>query len=180
MTNSGIKAHEIMTKEVVIAHPHMTVSEAAKLMNSFRIGGLPVIENGKLAGIITERDIMEELVAKDKNASETTVKKIMTSPPKIYGTENEDMNSIVKKMTDHNVTRMPIIDSANRLRGIITNKDVLHNCTEYFDVLLEQAKIKGIKEEDYTAFGHCETCGDSTHLVFKDGRFVCDDCFDKL
>ena len=180
MRNSGIKAADIMTKEVVIVHSHMTVSEAATLMNRFRIGGLPVIEEGKLAGIITERDIMEQVVAQNKIASKTTIKEIMTSPPKVFATENEDMNLIVAKMTRYGVTRMPIVDDANRLRGIVTNKDVLHNCSEYMENLLEQAKIKGIKEEEYTAFGHCELCGDSTHLLFKKGQFVCDNCSIKL
>lgn len=176
MAGSGIKAVDIMTKEVVIAHGDMTVSEAAKLMNKFRIGGLPVLEEGKLIGMFTERDIMEGVVAPNKLPGEMKVKDVMTSPPKIYTTENEDMSSVARKMAEFNVTRMPVVDSANRLRGIVTNKDVLQNAGEFIDILLEQAQIKGMKEEEYTAFGHCELCGDSSHLTFKKNKFICDSC----
>lgn len=176
MIDSGIKATDIMTKEVVIASPEMTVVEAAKLMNRFRIGGLPVLERGALIGILTERDIMRGIVEPNKRAGEMLVRDVMTSPPKIYGLEHEDMNSIVRKMTEFNTTRMPIVDSANRLRGMVTNKDILQNCSEYMDTLLEQAKIKGMKENEYTAYGHCELCGESTHLLFDKGKFVCDNC----
>jgi len=178
MINSGIKASDIMTKEVVIAHPNMTIVEVAKLMNRFRIGGIPVLEDGKLVGMVTERDIMRGVVEPNKLPGKITVNDIMTSPPKVYCTENEDMNFVVRKMVDSNVTRIPIVDSANRLRGIVTNKDVLQNSSEYIDTLLEQAKIKGMKGDDYTAYGHCELCGDSTHLVFDKGRFICDSCIE--
>jgi len=179
MANSGIKAADIMTKEVVIAHPDMTIVEAAKLMNRFRIGGLPVLKDGKLHGIVTERDIMRAVVEPNKLPSAVTVKEIMTSPPNICGREDEDMNSIVQKMASYNVTRIPIVDESNRLRGIVTNKDVLKSSSEFIDVLLEQAKIKGVRE-DYTAFGKCELCGESAHLLFHKGKFVCDNCIKAL
>jgi len=175
MVSSGIKAADIMTKEVVIAHSDMTISEAAKLMNRFRIGGLPVLEEGKLIGMLTERDIMKGVVEPNKLPREIKVKDVMTSPPKSYITEGEDMSSVARKMSEFGVTRLPVVDSVNRLRGIITNKDILQNCGEFIDILLEQAQIKGMKE-DYTAFGHCELCGDSAHLSFKKNKFICDNC----
>lgn len=173
---SDIKAIDIMTGEVVLARPDMTVAEAARLMNVFRIGGLPVVENGKLIGMLTERDIMKHVVAANKKASEIIVGNVMTSPPKAVGEIDEDLSSLAEKITKFDVTRIPIIDDNGKLVGIVTNKDVLNNAKDYLEILLEQAKIKGELKTDYSAFGKCELCGEAAHLIFKDNRFVCDNC----
>ena len=80
MEVSGIRVKEIMTGEVVIVRPEMSITEVARLMNSFRIGGLPVVEHGKLIGMLTERDIMNRVVAANLKPSDMTVSQVMTSP----------------------------------------------------------------------------------------------------
>lgn len=177
MPKSGIKVSDIMTREVVIASPEMAVVEAAKLMNSFRIGGLPVVQNGKLIGIITEREIMRKVVAANKLADKTLVKEVMVSPPRVIGNPDEDITQIAQKMARHDVTRIPIVDKTGKILGMVTNRDVLKNSNELMDILLEQARIKGPElKGDYAAFGKCEACGDHTHLIFQDHKFVCDNC----
>jgi len=178
MGTSGIKVKEIMTGEVVIARPDMSIAEIARLMNSFRIGGLPVIEHGKLIGMLTERDIMNRVVAANLKPSDMKVSQVMTSPPKVVGNLDEDIKSIAGKIAKFDVTRIPIVDAENKLVGIVTNRDVLRNSHELLDVLLEQAKIKGqlTEDESHTAFGKCELCGQSSHLQFINSSFVCDAC----
>lgn len=173
---SGIKAIDIMTGEVVIARADMTVSEAARLMNIFRIGGLPVVEQGKLVGMLTERDIMKGVVASNKRPAEVLVSEIMTSPPKVTATVDEDLSILAEKIAKFDVTRIPIIDKDGRVVGIVTNRDVITNSKEYLEILLEQAKVKGQLSEDYAAYGKCELCQQSAHLFFKNNRFVCDNC----
>jgi CBS domain-containing protein len=173
---SGIKVIDIMTGEVVIANPGMNVVEVARLMNTFRIGGLPVVENGRLIGMITERDIMTRVVAANLKPSEMRVSQVMTSPPKVIGSIEEDINSIAGKIAKFDVTRIPIVDNENRLMGIVTNRDVLRNSRELIGVLLEQAKVKAQMKEKHTAFGKCDVCGEATHLILKRNRFVCDNC----
>jgi len=173
---SGIKAIDIMTGEVVISRLDMSAAEVARLMNTFRIGGLPVIEHGKVIGMVTERDIMMKVVAANLQPSEIKTSQIMTSPPKVIATADEDMNSIASKMAKFDVTRIPVVDNENNLVGIVTNRDVLKNSRELIDVLIEQAKVKAETREDHTAFGKCEVCGESTHLVFRRNQFVCDTC----
>ena len=178
MEHSGIKVKDIMTGEVVIAKPDMSIAEVARLMNSFRLGGLPVVESGKLIGMITERDIMSRVVAANLKPSDMRVNQVMTSPPKVIGTLDEDINSIATKIAKFDVTRIPIVDKENMLAGIVTNRDVLRNSHELLDVLLEQAKVKGqlTIDESHTAFGKCELCGVSSHLQFMNNSFVCDAC----
>ena len=173
---SGIKAVDIMTTEVVIARPDMVVSEAAQLMNTFRIGGLPVVMRGILVGMLTERDIMKGVVAANKRSSEVLVADVMTTPPKVTATLDEDLSSLAEKIAKFDVTRIPIIDRNNRVVGIVTNRDVVTNSKEFLEILLEQTKVKGELDEDYAAYGKCELCQQASHLFFKDNRFVCDNC----
>jgi len=175
-SDSDIKAIDIMTSEVVLARPEMTVAEAARLMNIFRIGGLPVVEDAKLIGMLTERDIMKNVVAANKKASEVLISNIMTSPPKVFGTLDEPLSSLAQKISKFDVTRIPIVDNEGKVVGIVTNRDVIKYSTEYLETLIEQAKIKGELKQDYSAFGKCELCGQPSHLLFKDNRFVCDNC----
>jgi len=177
MEHSGIKVKDIMTGEVVIARPEMSIAEVARLMNSFRIGGLPIVESGKLIGMLTERDIMTRVVAANLKPSEMRVSQVMTSPPKVTGTLDEDINSIAIKIAKFDVTRIPVVDHENNLVGIVTNRDILRNSRELLDVLLEQARVKGqLMEEGHVAFGKCELCGQSAHLQFINSSFVCDAC----
>lgn len=174
--SSGIKAIDIMTAEVIIARPDMTIAEAARLMNVFRVGGLPVVMQGKLVGMLTERDIMKGVVAANKKAAEVLVANVMTSPPKVTGTIDEDLSSLAEKITKFDVTRIPIIESDGRVVGMVTNRDVVRNSKEFLEVLLEQTKLKGQLNEDYAAYGKCELCQQASHLFFKNNRFVCDNC----
>ncbi len=174
---TGIKASDIMTREVVIAHPEMTLVEAAQLMNKFRIGGLPVVEGGKPIGALTERAIMKKVVESDRKPSDVLVKEIM-DPPKVVVYENTDIAEIAKKMCDADVSRVWVCRD-EKLVGIITNRDVLKNSHELIDILIEQARIKGPKlHREYTAYGKCEGCGTHAHLKFEDSQFLCDNCLD--
>jgi len=176
MTDSGIRAIDIMTTEIVIAYPDMNIVEVSELMNRFRIGGLPVVEEGRLIGIVTERDIMRRVIAKNLQPSLTLVRGVMTSPPVAIANVHDDLSLLAEKMSKYDVTRLPVIDHKGRLVGIVTNRDVLQNSSEYMETLLEQAKIKGELKEEKTAFGKCELCGDNTHLYLKKEKFLCEDC----
>ncbi len=179
MVKSGIRALDVMTREVVIASPQTPIDKIAKLMNEFRIGGLPVVEGSELVGMITERDIMRKVIALNKRPGDVNVGDVMTSPPKAIVQELEDMNSITQKMVVHDVTRLPVVNKEGKLVGIVTNRDILRNSHEMIDVLIEQAKIKGKLDNRHTAFGQCELCGESGHLIFKGNNFVCDECATK-
>src|SRR3989344_3804307 len=104
MASRPLKASDIMSKEVVIASPEMNLVEAARLMNQFRIGGLPVLEDGELVGAITERTIMQKVVEADVQASKVFVKDIML-PPKITVGPDEDVGRIARLMAEEDVTR---------------------------------------------------------------------------
>lgn len=179
---SGIDVGEIMNVRVVVVTPETSIAEAAKLANKYRIGGLPVInKDRKLVGIVTERDVMLKVVAKNKKASEVKVSSIMTKLPELFVAKaDDDMNYVAKKMAEYDVTRVPIVDDERHLVGIVTNKDMMENCPRLIDLLLEQARVKGPKDIDPIAIGTCDRCGNKGHLSYKDGEFLCEDCVEKL
>jgi CBS domain-containing protein len=172
---SGIKVADIMSSNVVFATPDMRINEVAKLMNEFRIGGLPVLTDSGLCGIITERDIMKRVIQVDRIPSEVLVKDVMTCPPKVVCSIDDDMEEVAELMVASDVTRIPVVRD-DKLVGIITNRDVLKNSTDLMDLLIEQARVKGKDRQGHVSYGKCELCGTTNYLNFKGTAFVCDVC----
>ncbi len=139
-----MKTKEIM-KPVIKTSADSTVSNAAKIMDIKNIGSLPVEENGKLIGIITERDILRKIVAKGRNPEETPVRDIMSSPLITIGPE-EDIEEANNVMIKHKIRRLAV-ESNGKIIGIITMRDV-SNSLKY----LLGKRILGSDETKY--YGH--------------------------
>ncbi len=173
---SGIRAIDFMNHKVVTVTPDMTIREAAKLMNVHRVGGVPVCDGGDLVGLLTERDIMMRVTALDKLPSSLTVSQIMQSPLKATGTKFEDLSSLARKMREHSISKIPIVDSG-KLIGIVTNKDVVAHAPDLLDTFIERLAASGKGMAGHpAAFGQCEDCGSHGHLHFQMDQFLCDDC----
>lgn len=175
---TGIRAVDIMSTKLVAAAPNMTLIEASKLMNKYRIGGLPVLRNYKLVGMITERDIMRKAIARNKQPKKVLVKNIMQKGKLITADKFEDIDSIARKIAKHDKTRIPIVHK-NKLVGIVTNRDILKHSHEHLSILIEQARIKGPSDKGPAyplAHGKCDNCGASGNLAFKGDKFLCEFC----
>ncbi len=173
--DSGIKVADFMTRKVVTVSPNINLVSAAKLMNKFRIGGLPVVSRGKFVGIITERDIMRRCIAKNRKPGVIKVKDIMTKKP-FVAYEHDDMNHIAKLMATNDITRIPIL-TKDKLVGIVTNRDVLKHAPDLLDIVLEQAAINNSRMP--TAFGKCDHCGEPGSLTLSTEQFLCSFCLKK-
>ena len=120
---SGIRAIDFMNHKVITVTPDMTVKEAAKLMNVHRVGGVPVCEGKELLGLLTERDIMMRVTALDKLPSSLKVGQVMQSPLKAIGEKFEDLSSLARKMSEHKISKIPIVEDG-KLIGIVTDGDI--------------------------------------------------------
>lgn len=174
-----INASDIMTTQVVTAVPNMGLVAAGKLMNKYRIGGLPVLNGkGRIVGILTERDIMREVIAANKKPSSLKVRDIMKTQL-ITGEPSENMTSLAKKMHKFDLTRIPIVNG-EKLVGIVTNKDIIEHAPSLIELIIEQARVKGpalqYNKSQPVAFGKCEKCGIHDHLTFKENQFLCEFC----
>jgi CBS domain-containing protein len=114
---------DVMTREPVYCAPDDPVSRVAELMREHDIGSLPVIEAGRLVGIVTDRDVVVKVVAGDRSVEGATVRDAMTANPASCG-EDEPLDRAISLMADRQVRRMPVVDGTGRLVGIIAQADV--------------------------------------------------------
>ncbi len=114
---------EIMTTDVKTVSPHSTVQEAAVLMAEMGIGSLIVVKKEMLAGILTEGDIMREVVAKNKTPSKTKVEEVMTKEVVVVGPDTH-IEDAANAMTEKKVKRLPVV-TENQLVGIVSAMDIV-------------------------------------------------------
>jgi CBS domain-containing protein len=123
-----MKVREAMTRDVHIANPQETIAHAARMMATLNIGLLPIGENDKLVGMITDRDIAIRAVAEGKGP-DTRVSEVMSGAVK-YCFEDEDVSHVQKNMGDIQVRRLPVVDRSKRLVGILALADLAGNSAD--------------------------------------------------
>ena len=112
-----------MIRNVITLQANATVYEAVKLLNKHKIGCLVVLnDNGQIAGIVTERDLLERVLESCRNPKQTRVTEIMTRNV-ITGTPNMDVFEATRMMFKLKVKKLPITEN-NRLVGIVTLTDI--------------------------------------------------------
>ena len=119
----GPKVHEVMTDRPRCVTPETPVSEAARLMKSDDVGSLPILEDDKLTGIVTDRDIVVQAIAEQKDPRGMPVREVASGEVVTIGPE-EDLSEALKLMASYQVRRLPVVDEENRLVGIVTQADV--------------------------------------------------------
>ena len=117
-----MKVCDCMSRDVQIASPTQSIRDAAKMMAEIDAGVLPVGENDRLVGVITDRDIAIRAVAEGK-APTTKVGDVM-SHEVLYCFEDEEVEAIAQNMAEMKVRRMPVVNRDKRLVGIISLGDV--------------------------------------------------------
>ena len=117
-----MKVSEAMTRDVRVASPDQTLREVARIMADLDTGVVPVGENDRLVGMITDRDIAIRGVAEGRGP-DTTVRDVMT-PDVRTCFEDEDVQDVARTMAQNQVRRLPVLSRDKRLVGIISLGDV--------------------------------------------------------
>ncbi len=121
-----MRVNDIMTRDPHIITPDVTLDEAARAMRDHDCGYLPVGENDRLTGALTDRDIVIRAVAEGRALENTKVKDIMT--PKIqYCFEDATLEEAAKLMEKHKIRRLAVLNSDKRLTGILSISDIAVN-----------------------------------------------------
>ena len=119
----GLKVHEVMTDRPRCVTPETPVTEAAQLMKSDDIGSLPILDGEQLAGMVTDRDIVIRAIAEGKDPRGMPVREV-ASRELVTVHADDDLATALKLMASQQVRRLPVVDSDNRLVGIVAQADV--------------------------------------------------------
>jgi len=120
-----MRVSEAMTREVRVANPAQTIRDVAKIMQEIDAGAVPVGENDRLVGMITDRDIAIRAVAQGKGP-DTPVRDIMSKDIK-YCYEDEDLEHVADNMGELQLRRLPVVNREKRLVGIVALGDIARN-----------------------------------------------------
>ena len=144
-SRSHVRCRDIMTRDVTVATRDTTLQEVASMMRDEDTGVIPVVDregasdnsgadaqqnrssrarsNGRLVGLVTDRDIVIRALAEEKDARTTRVEEVMTTD--VHTAQpNDRVIEVIRKMGDKQVRRIPVVDENNNLRGIISMADV--------------------------------------------------------
>lgn len=120
------KVSEVMTQSLATCAPQESAAHVAKIMRDRDIGNVLVVEDGKLRGIVTDRDLTLHALADNGNDPHTPISKYMSSKV-ITGTAGWSLNKVAKTMAKHQIRRLPILQDGE-LVGIVSLSDIArHN-----------------------------------------------------
>ena len=119
----GSKVRDLNSDRPRCITPETPVSEAARLMKSEDVGSLPILDGERLAGIVTDRDIVLQAVAEGKDPSGMPVREVASRELVTVG-QDEDLSEALKRMASNQVRRIPVVDEDDRLVGIVAQADV--------------------------------------------------------
>lgn len=117
-----MKVQDIMTRDVTMASPQETIQWAAQRMREMDVGALPVGDNDRLVGMITDRDIAVRAIAEGKGPN-ALVRDVMTARV-MYCYLDQDLAEVTTNMADIQLRRLPVLDHDKRMVGIVALGDI--------------------------------------------------------
>ena len=174
--NTKMLVREAMSSPVLTIIEDQNIVEVAKLMRDGKVGALIVTNYDNLpVGIVTERDIVNRVVAKGIKLSSVTVRDVMTSPLKTVEPEISlmDAMSLMDKM---NIRRLGV-SYKGKLVGIISDRNIIRLVPTIVEIIREHKEINTTPRLGPSTVGYCERCEIySMNLRQIDGEFICEDC----
>ncbi len=119
-------ARDIMTTELILGHPQMTIEDAIKTLVNNRITGMPVVDDQRrIVGIVSEYDIIKSIESTE-NAKPLDLERRIEFSHKVSSvTEETPLPDILKLFVERKIRRLPVINKDNQLVGIITRRDIM-------------------------------------------------------
>jgi len=118
----GTSIKEVMTRNVRACEPNATVAEAAQVMAREDVGPVPIVEDGRLVGLVTDRDIVVRVVAEGRDPNATTVKEI-ASTELVTVSPDDNLDEALNLLARRQVRRLPVVEG-DRLVGIVAQADI--------------------------------------------------------
>jgi CBS domain-containing protein len=173
---------DVMSSPVVTLDEDATSNKVADLMDENELGCVIITnKKGQPVGIITERDLVTRVLAKNLKPDAVKAKEIMTSP--LVTIEPEaTISEAARRMSRLNIRRLGVIYKGN-LVGVVSSKDILGVMPELIEIIQERTRIEDATEEETAETeetpisGYCDRCGVfSENLRDVNGQNLCEDC----
>lgn len=133
-----MKVQEIMTTRVESVSPTTTLRTAARKLSDLGVGALPVIDNGKLVGIITDRDVSVFAIAMGRDPQSTEIQKVMTKEV-FTCKDSQDITEAAKIMQEHKIRRLAVLDGGDTVTGFLSVDDLARASGDLAGAVLEAA-----------------------------------------
>ena len=114
-----MKIKDVMVQDVITINPSASLAEAAQLMRQANVGILPVVEEGQVCGVITDRDLVVRAIAVGADLASTPVGECATGDP-VVAHPDWNLDQAMEAMARAQIGRLPVIDDDNALAGIVT------------------------------------------------------------
>ena len=137
-----MRVSEVMTRDAECIGPDATLQQAAEKMKSLDVGSLPVCDNDRLAGMLTDRDITVRSVSDGHDPRTDRVRDAMT-PKVIYCSEDQDIAEAAKLLKENQIRRLPVLNRDKRLVGIVSLGDL---AVETHDEQLAGSTLEAVSE----------------------------------
>ena len=125
-----MKVKQAMHKGVTWVDPQTSVEQLARLMQEHDIGAIPIGENDRLIGMVTDRDIVCRCIAAGLDPKNATVRDVMTEGI-VFCLDEQELDDAARIMETKKVRRLPVINGKKRMTGILILGDVYHTGAHY-------------------------------------------------
>jgi len=122
MKGDAMKVREIMSTEIKKATPDNTLNDIAAMMRDEDVGALPVVQDGEVRGIVTDRDIVVRAIAEGKEPSTTTVQEVLSEDLESVEPD-DDVEEAADLMASHQIRRLPVVEDG-KLIGMVSLGDI--------------------------------------------------------
>ncbi|MBM5805946.1 MAG: CBS domain-containing protein [Candidatus Verstraetearchaeota archaeon] len=176
----GIRARvlvgDVMTKSLITLPDSSNAKKAAIAMSGNDVGSVIITRDGHPVGIITERDLVERVIARGLKPESTHARSIMSSPVSVIDPKAEVMEA-ARKMAKLRVRRLVVVERGE-MTGIITSRDILSTAPELVEVLTEASRNRLMpSRKGELLAGYCDNCEEwSDTLKESNGQFLCEEC----
>jgi CBS domain-containing protein len=118
-----MKVNELMSQKVELATPTDSIQQVAQMMQRIDVGILPIAEDDRMVGMVTDRDIVVRAVAQGRDPKSTPVSEVMSREVR-YCYEDDEIEAVAENMAELQVRRLPVVTREKRLCGIISLGDI--------------------------------------------------------
>ena len=124
-----MKVKEMMHKGAEYVAPNAKLQIVARKMRDYDVGSIPVCDGGEVIGIVTDRDIAIRALANGKDVAKLEAKDVM-SKDVIFCRDNENAEDAIRIMEDNQVRRLPVLNEAKKLVGMVSLGDISHSLSQ--------------------------------------------------